>query len=42
MNDKCEKDGFNHTEEFFNCWGLATILKDKIIHDNVSEMKKVS
>lgn len=37
-----EKDGFIHTEEFFNCWELATTLKDKIIHDNVSETKKAS
>ena len=40
MNDKCEKDGFNYTEEVFNRWELADILKDEMIRDNVSETKK--
>lgn len=41
MNDTCDKDGFDHTEEFFNRWELATILKD-VIHDNGSEAEKAS
>lgn len=40
MNAKCEKDGLNYTEEFFDDWELATILKDEIIHDNVSATKR--
>lgn len=40
MNDKCEKDGFNYTEEVSNRWELADILKDEMTRDNVPETKR--